>query len=321
MLAVGDLHAENFGIWRDAEGRLAWGVNDFDEAFPLPYTNDLTRLATSVLLAIEGDDLSVDPKQACEAILDGYTKTLESGGRPFVIEEENRWFVPILERKAKAGDPAHFWSHLRESLESQKGHVPASAAAALTQSLPPGSEQTSMYPRRAGVGSLGKPRFVAIARWMGGPVAREVKALTPSACAWSIAAARQAPTAAASAVAKGKGAAASQPASHIPELMGLLTRAGLRCNDPFFKISDGWITRRLARDSRKIELKASPGEPDEIRLLGAMGSETANVHLASAAAVPAIRKDLGRLGHKWLYAGACAMRDATKEEQKAWSHG
>jgi len=29
VLAVGDLHSENFGTWRDAEGRLIWGVNDF----------------------------------------------------------------------------------------------------------------------------------------------------------------------------------------------------------------------------------------------------------------------------------------------------
>src|SRR5437868_10487162 len=32
VLAVGDLHLENFGTWRDVEGRLVWGVNDFDEA-------------------------------------------------------------------------------------------------------------------------------------------------------------------------------------------------------------------------------------------------------------------------------------------------
>ena len=31
LLAVGDLHLENFGTWRDAEGRLVWGLNDFDE--------------------------------------------------------------------------------------------------------------------------------------------------------------------------------------------------------------------------------------------------------------------------------------------------
>src|SRR5215831_20187378 len=29
-LAVGDAHLENFGVWRDDDGRLVWGVNDFD---------------------------------------------------------------------------------------------------------------------------------------------------------------------------------------------------------------------------------------------------------------------------------------------------
>ena len=52
VLAVGDLHVENFGTWRDKEGRLIWGVNDFDEAYPMPYTNDLVRLAVSAHLAI-----------------------------------------------------------------------------------------------------------------------------------------------------------------------------------------------------------------------------------------------------------------------------
>src|ERR1700754_2038996 len=52
VLGVGDLHIENFGTWRDTEGRLSWGVNDFDEACPLPYTNDLVRLATSAYFAL-----------------------------------------------------------------------------------------------------------------------------------------------------------------------------------------------------------------------------------------------------------------------------
>src|SRR5207302_4133858 len=64
VLAVGDLHVENFGTWRDAEGRLVWGVNDFDEAWPLPYTNDLVRLATSALVAREYHDLKIDGKEA-----------------------------------------------------------------------------------------------------------------------------------------------------------------------------------------------------------------------------------------------------------------
>src|SRR5262249_36788594 len=47
VLAVGDLHLENFGTWRDAEGRLVWGVNDFDEAAVMPYAYDLIRLMAS----------------------------------------------------------------------------------------------------------------------------------------------------------------------------------------------------------------------------------------------------------------------------------
>ena len=50
VLAVGDLHVENFGTWRDIEGRLIWGVNDFDEAATMPYTLDLARLAASARL-------------------------------------------------------------------------------------------------------------------------------------------------------------------------------------------------------------------------------------------------------------------------------
>ena len=43
IVSVGDLHVDSFGTWRDAEGRMCWGVDDFDESWPLPYTNDLTR--------------------------------------------------------------------------------------------------------------------------------------------------------------------------------------------------------------------------------------------------------------------------------------
>jgi uncharacterized protein (DUF2252 family) len=48
VLAVGDLHVNSFGTWRDAEGRLCWGVDDFDESYPLAYTNDIVRLAASL---------------------------------------------------------------------------------------------------------------------------------------------------------------------------------------------------------------------------------------------------------------------------------
>jgi hypothetical protein len=39
VLCVGDLHVGSFGTWRDAEGRLCWGVDDFDDAYPLIFPN------------------------------------------------------------------------------------------------------------------------------------------------------------------------------------------------------------------------------------------------------------------------------------------
>ena len=74
-LAVGDIHVENFGTWRDADGRLIWGVNDFDEAAEMPYLLDVVRLAASAVLA---DVKGVTQKSILEAIADGYETGLEA---------------------------------------------------------------------------------------------------------------------------------------------------------------------------------------------------------------------------------------------------
>ncbi len=93
VLAVGDLHVENFGTWRDRDGRLIWGINDFDEASMLPYTIDLIRLATSALMS----NVTCEPKAGVEAIGQGYAECLEGGGRPFALAEHHhalRWPPP-----------------------------------------------------------------------------------------------------------------------------------------------------------------------------------------------------------------------------------
>ena len=74
VLAVGDLHVENFGTWRDAEGRLVWGVNDFDEVARMPHAVDLTRLVTSAILAKRDNGLAIDPSDAATAVLEGYSE-------------------------------------------------------------------------------------------------------------------------------------------------------------------------------------------------------------------------------------------------------
>ena len=82
VLGVGDLHIENYGLWRDAEGRLVWGVNDFDEAAELPYSNDLVRLLTSAGLASK-----LDLRLAADAVLAGYSGRMQRGGEPFVLAD------------------------------------------------------------------------------------------------------------------------------------------------------------------------------------------------------------------------------------------
>src|SRR5690348_11234378 len=46
----GDLHAENFGTYMNAEGVLVFNVNDFDEAYVGPFLWDLRRLCASIAL-------------------------------------------------------------------------------------------------------------------------------------------------------------------------------------------------------------------------------------------------------------------------------
>ena len=80
VLGVGDLHVENFGTWRDSQGRLCWGTNDFDEAAEYPWTIDLVRLAASVRLAVRGSHLDIDFGHACGRLVAGYRAGLEGGG-------------------------------------------------------------------------------------------------------------------------------------------------------------------------------------------------------------------------------------------------
>src|SRR5882757_5803578 len=108
VLAVGDLHVENFGTWRDAEGRLIWGVNDFDEAYELPYTLDLTRLAVSAHLAIQDSQLRIGTGDACDSILEGYAVSLDKLGRPYVLEERHTWLRDTVTGELR--NPVRYWA-------------------------------------------------------------------------------------------------------------------------------------------------------------------------------------------------------------------
>ena len=128
-----DLHLENFGTWRDTEGRLIWGINDFDEAYPLPYTNDLVRLAVSANLAIKSEHLAIKPRVAYDAILTDYTEGLKSGGQPFVLAEQHQWLRDIATNTLR--DPVRFWLKMG-ALPPVQGAVPHSAKEALDHLMP-----------------------------------------------------------------------------------------------------------------------------------------------------------------------------------------
>jgi hypothetical protein len=291
VLGVGDLHVENFGTWRDAEGRLVWGINDFDEAWWLPYTNDLVRLATSANLAITQQHLAIDPAAAADAILDGYRSSLEAGGRPYVLAE----FHETLRAMAvhRLHEPGRFWEKL-DALPSVRGQVPSGALRALDRMMPERDLPRRIAHRIAGLGSLGRQRYVALADWHGGSVAREAKALVPSACLWAEG---------------GRGSARIL-------YQDILDRA-VRCRDPFVRLQRRWIVRRLAPDCSRIELAALPRERDELRLLHSMGFETANVHLGTAKR-SALRADVAGRKRGWLRRAASLMHDAVAEDWKDW---
>lgn len=292
VLAVGDLHVENFGTWRDTEGRLIWGVNDFDEACSLAYTNDLVRLAASALLAISAGHLAAKPKDACSEILNGYTMSVAKHGGPFVLEEGNSWLRSIA--LAELRDPAHFWKKM-DALVPARGDVSPGVIAALEHYLPHPGLTYRLVRRVAGLGSLGHLRFVAIADYCGGKIAREAKLLAPSAIHWAY------PTAG-------------------PEeiLYQVIIDRAVRCFDPFVHLHGHWILRRLSPHCSRIELAHLPKNRDECRLLFSMGWETANVHLGSATSVSGIRKHLAQQKSSWLYAAATKMATAVRRDWQVW---
>ena len=266
LLGVGDLHVENFGTWRDSDGRLIWGVNDFDEAFPLAYTNDLVRLAVSALLAIREGDLSCTPGDACRSILAGYQEGFDDGGQPFVLSEHHRFLRDLATNELR--DPVHFWGKLG-ALPTVRQRPPAEVTRALEKTLPEPRLNYRVVHRCAGLGSLGRRRFTALAEWRGGMIAREAKQLVTSAWVWE------------------SGASENKRIYY----QTIIDRA-MRAPDPFVGLQGCWVIRRLAPYCSRITLASLPKVKDTLRLLHAMGQETSNIHLGTKAAARSVAADL-----------------------------
>jgi hypothetical protein len=297
VLAVGDLHIENFGTWRDIEGRLIWGVNDFDEAWPMAYTIDLVRLAVSAHLAVEAGRLPLKREDICTAMLQGYSESIREKGRPFVLGEKHQWLRRIAEGELR--DPVHFWAKM-DALPTLKTEAPVSAVDALEHLMPAPGIQFRLTHRIAGLGSLGHARYVALADWHGGHIAREAKALVPSSSCWV----------------QSLGAKKQEGPAEI--LYQTIINRAVRCPDPFVKLRGRWIVRRLGPYCSRVELASLRGPDTELRLLHAMGWETANIHLGTPSARKAIMHHLNKQKGKWLHHAAEAMLQTVRADWDVW---
>ena len=92
------------------EGRLIWGVNDFDEAhspptptiwFALPSAH-ISRRRPVTCHSTKG----ISATRSSRVI----AKEYEDGGLPFVLGENNLWFRQIAEGELR--DPVHFWKKM-----------------------------------------------------------------------------------------------------------------------------------------------------------------------------------------------------------------
>lgn len=293
VLAVGDLHVENFGTWRDADGRLCWGINDFDEADDLPYTIDLVRLAASVRFGKKSGAMEIKQGAACEAILCGYRDCLKASGRPFVLEEHHTHLRAIAMSVER--DPAAFWAKMTKLLGDPPVTLPADAQAAIAEVLPATGLTLQYRVRpRAGVGSLGRLRYVALTNWAGGWVCREIKSTAPPATAWA--------------------AGSGNPARS--RMVEVVSRA-VRAPDPFYRPGPVWVARRLGPRATRIEL-ANLASAEIGRVLNAMGAEVGNVHLGTPGAAPAILADLATRPAGWLEEAARTLADLIEKDWTAW---
>jgi len=286
VACVGDIHVENFGTWRDADGRLVWGVNDYDEAAFMPWAFDLVRLATSACLSAPA---RADVAHVVTVVLDGYRAGL-ADPRAALLDQHAGWLRKFAEPSGRTG--IEFW---RAVDASPPADPPRTVRAALARSLPDDATRVRFASQTKGGGSLGRPRFLAIAEWNGGRVVREAKAYVPSAWIW----------------AHGK----KEPRE--PWFVDL-ARGSFRSPDPFSCARAGFVIRRVAPDARKIELADVAGRAPSDRFLASMGADLAAVHAADPRS-PTIFDDLHARSGPWLLQAVKAAVQHTEQDYAAWS--
>jgi hypothetical protein len=302
LLAVGDLHVENFGVWRDSRQRLVWGVNDFDDACELPFTSDLVRLATSAMLAASAARIKVTADTICAFMIKGYRTGLDKA-EPVVISASGNAPLTKLTRDTRE-EPRKFWQKkldADDNPEVDRRDLPKGLEDMFRASFRSRARATFHKQKSpGGLGSLGRRRFTAVETIGKGVYdAREAKALVPSALCWL------------------------RRQDGMPSQTATLLQHAIRIPDPYFQVHDRWLIRQLAPDIAKIEMPADPVDKRLAlapALLQLMGRETANIHLGSFSREDLEKrlKELDR-DERWLAAATERMTVNTSSDHAAWA--
>jgi hypothetical protein len=263
LLAVGDLHVENFGVWRDSWSD--WSGESTTSTKPASFPlQTISSAGHERLAGGRGRGLKVPANRVCALLLNGYRAGLRAEGKPILLSDGSRKALIELTKDTQE-EPKQFWKEKLnpdDNPEVGAGRLPKGLEEMFRASFRPGAELTFREQRSpGGLGSLGRRRFTAVATTKKGvQTAREAKALVPSALYWCA----------------GRNHMASQTAT--------LLQHAFRFPDPHFQVHDKWLVRELAPDIAKIEMPENERDkrlalaPD---LLCLMGHETANVHLGS----------------------------------------
>jgi Uncharacterized protein conserved in bacteria (DUF2252) len=253
-LGVGDLHVENFGTWLAPAGE-AFGVNDYDETGPVPFTNDLVRLATSALLAVRAGHLQLDPKDIAQHLRAGYGASrggaagvaLGDGSVPHVAAVAAMW-------RAAQPDTERFWTRIDALPEAPAGASPEPVA---------GFALHTRRIRTAGLGSRDHLRVVLEGELDGERAVFERKPLAPAAANYL---------------------AGAEPKPDPRPYASVLERQHERSPSlqAQVRVVDETIVRRLDSHRGRIEIVDLPARRDEHALLWMMGYCTAAHHGLSA---------------------------------------
>jgi len=103
VMACGDMHLMNFGLFASAERNLIFAINDFDEVLPGPWEWDLKRLAASAAVAalfLGGD--RIDAEQAARAVVEAYVRRIRGYAEMGFLEV---WYDLIDEKSILAAAP------------------------------------------------------------------------------------------------------------------------------------------------------------------------------------------------------------------------